>query len=115
MTVKPTIIAMEKPAKGMKNLVMNAITSISASFATKTLWATPGLKRAGVVEQTIAAAAIAGLKPARIKIGIKDGPTAAQRPAVEGIATAQKLVTTLQAGRRNTPSLRSGLVSRATK
>lgn len=89
--------------------------SMSASLATKTLCATPGLKSAGVVEQTIAAAAMAGWKPARIRIGIIEGPTAAQSPAVEGIATEQRPVTIMQAGSSRKPSLRSGRVRSATR
>lgn len=86
-----------------------------ASLAIKTLCETPGLNSAGVVDATIAVAAMTGRKPARIKIGIIEGPTAAQRPAVEGMATAQRLVTNMQAGKSKTPNLRSGRVKRATK
>ncbi len=94
---------------------MNSMTSILAILETNTLCATPGLRRAGVVEQTTAAAAIAGLNPDLIKIGIMEGPTAAQSPAVEGMATAQRPVTNMQAGSNNTPSLLRGLVKSATR
>ena len=62
-----------------------------------------------------AAAAIAGLKPLLIMIGIIVGPTAADRPAIEGMAVAITLVTIMQEGRRNTPSFFSGLIRRLTR
>ena len=113
--VSPTMMASENYTIGEVTRQMNSLTSILAILETNTLCATPGLRRAGVVEQTTAAAAIAGLNPDLIKIGIMEGPTAAQSPAVEGMATAQRPVTNMQAGSNNTPSLLRGLVKSATR
>lgn len=90
------MMASENNKIGEVTRPMNSMTSILAILETNTLCATPGLRRAGVVEQTTAAAAIAGLNPDLIKIGIMEGPTAAQSPAVEGMATAQRPVTNMQ-------------------
>lgn len=75
--VSPTMMASENNKIGEVTRPMNSMTSILAILETNTLCATPGLRRAGVVEQTTAAAAIAGLNPDLIKIGIMEGPTAA--------------------------------------
>ena len=63
----------------------------------------------------IMAAAIAGLKPARTRIGISVGATAAEQPAVLGSATATTAVTRPQAGRRNRPSFFRGFVRSETR
>ena len=67
------------------------------------------------MEPTTAAAAMAGWKPARMRSGITVGPTEATRPEVEGIAIEMKETTSMQAGRRRSPSLRSGFVRSATR
>ena len=50
-----------------------------------------------------------------IMIGIIVGPTAADRPAIEGMAVAITLVTIMQEGRRNTPSFFNGLIRKLTR
>lgn len=94
---------------------MKVITSMEASLAINTLCETPGLIKAGLTLPTTAAAAIAGLKPARIISGISVGPTAAQQPAVDGIAMETKPVTAQQAGRRKMPNRFNGFVNKETK
>ena len=62
-----------------------------------------------------AAAAMAGRKPARtIRVTIV-GPTAAQRPAKDEMATEMKPVTIMQQGRSRTPSVRRGFVKSDTR
>lgn len=61
------------------------------------------------------AAAAAGRKPARTKIGISVGPTAADSPPMVGMAAAKALVTTILAGSKRMPSLRRGFVKSVTR
>ena len=63
----------------------------------------------------MAAAAIAGLKPARSIRAMSVGPMAAHKPAREPIAKEATPVTSMQHGRSRIPSLLSGLVRRLTK
>ena len=75
----------------------------------------PGFTSAGVTLPTTAAAATAGLKPALIINGISVGPTAAQQPAVEGIAMETRPVTAQHAGSKKIPNCFKGFVNKETK
>ena len=81
----------------------------------KGLCETPGLKYAGSMQAPTEAAAMLGRKPARTRIGIIVGATEADRPAIDGMAVAMMLVTTMQAGRSSRPRRFRGAVSRRTR
>ena len=94
---------------------INVITSQLASFETKTLWESPGFKYAGYVAATMAAAAHPGLNPARNKMGIMVGPTAAPKPESVGMEIEMNPATSIDAGNRKNPSFFNGRVRSVTR
>ncbi|CDE75674.1 unknown [Sutterella sp. CAG:521] len=87
---------------------MNSMTSMLAIAATNALWDVPGERKEPIVPPITAAAAAAGLIPARNITGIKVEPTAAAQPAADGRAMLMKKVTIVQIGIRRTPKPRIG-------
>ena len=62
---------------------MNSMTSMPAILATNGLWEVPGERYEPIVPARTAAAAAAGLMPARSIRGISVEPTAAAQPAAD--------------------------------
>ena len=87
---------------------MNSITSMCAMLATYGLWDVPGERYEPIVPASTAAAAPAGLMPARSITGISVEPTAAAQPAADGMAILTKKVIAVQTGTRKMPRPRIG-------
>ena len=85
-----------------------SISDIPAISATKMLWEVPGEKYEPIVPPITAAAAAAGLMPARSITGINVEPTAAAQPAADGIAILITKVMAVQTGMRKMPNPRIG-------
>ena len=88
---------------------MKVITSMPAMLATYGLCDVPGDRYEPIVPPRTAAAAAAGLMPARSITGISVEPTAAAQPAADGMAMFTKKVITVQTGSRKMPRPRIGL------
>ena len=87
---------------------MKSISDILAMLATKTLWDVPGDRYEPIVPPRTAAAAAAGLMPARSITGMSVEPTAAAQPAADGMAMLMKNVIVVQTGSRKMPRPRIG-------
>ena len=88
---------------------MKSITSMPAMLATYGLCDVPGERYEPIVPARTAAAAPAGLMPARSMTGMSVEPTAAAQPAADGMAMFTKKVIAVQTGTSRTPRPRIGL------